>query len=291
LLKWLYGDEVPLSKYGIEMQESTAPRIRSWFKIVDVGENTLSIEPPLPAPIELDWNPTIMKVPFLQHCIVENMTFEFVESIYPGHLKERGHNAIAGSALVECLFKNITTKHADSGVLLGNCGFTTLRNILIKGRYMHHPISLSWCSHCLVKDFEIYAPHRHGTTISWSSHYNVFHSGRGNELAMDSHRACSFRNLHEDMVIVHGDTPLQPLRSGGSKPRGLHAARENVYWNIEHVFPSEGPIFTINYLSDWPLGTFVGWHGNRKINIKPYWDGQTVQSVDSKQQTSLFGLE
>jgi|GEM_PF-6655759 hypothetical protein len=291
LLKWLYGNEVPESMYGKEMQESVSPRIRSWFKVVAVGENTLSIDPPLPAPIDLAWNPVVMKVPSLQNCIVENFNFEFVKSKYPGHLKERGHNAIAGSALVECIIKNIKTKHADSGIILGNCGFTTLREIIIQGRYMHHPISLSWCSHCLVEDFEIDAPHRHGTTISWSSHFNVFHQGSGNELAMDSHRACSFRNLHEDIVINHGEAPLQPMRSGGSGPRGLHAARENVYWNIEHVFPTKGPAFAIKYMKGWPLGTFVGWHGNRKINIKPYWDGQTVLRVDSNPQTPLFGLE
>ena len=291
LLAWLYGNAIPKSKYGKEMQESTSARVRSWFKVVGSDANTLTLDPPLPMPLKPAWNPTIMSVPKLQHCIVENLTFDFVTSTYPGHLKERGHNAIAASGLVECELRNISTENADCGIILGNCGFVTLVDIHFRGRYMHHPISLSWCSHCLVEDFIIDAPHQHGTTISWSSHLNVFNRGRGNELAMDSHRACSFRNLHQDIVIVHGDNPQQPLRSGGSRPRGLHAARENVYWNIEHKFQSAGPPFTIKYLDQWPLGIFVGWHGNRKIDIQPILDGQIVTGVDIKQQTLPFELE
>ena len=287
-LAWLYGDGVPPSKYGVELQKATTQRVRSWCKVMEVSEDGCVLDPPLPAPVDIRWNPKVMRVPHLQHCSIDNIAFEFVKAKYPGHLKERGYNAIAINSAIECEVSNVSITNADSGIFLGNCGFTTLRDLHIEGRYMHHPISLSWCSHCLIEDFAILAPHRHGTTISWGSHFNVFHRGRGNELAMDSHRACSFRNLHQNITILHGDSPKQPLRSGGSAPRGLHAARENVYWNIEHIFESEGEPFTIHKLEEWPMGIFVGWHGNRKIHIEPALEGQIVTEVDGVPQSSPY---
>ncbi len=290
LFRWLYGDAVSPNQYGKELQQSTKRRVVSWFKVTDVTDHSVSLYPPLPMPAEVQWNVTIAKVPSLRHCIVENFHFDFVESEYPGHLKERGHNAIAGSALVECLFKNLSTTNADSGIILGGCGFTTVDGFTTNGRYMHHPICLSSCSHCLVQNFSLKAPHRHGTTISWSSHFNVFTDGVGHELAMDSHRACSFRNVHQNITILHGEKPKQPLRSGGSAPRGLHAARENVYWNIEHLFPSEGEPFRISYLKDWPLGVFAHWHGNREIALTPKRKGQVIlhTNVASGEEQSPF---
>jgi len=288
LFKWLYGDAVSPNKYGKELQESTSRRVVSWFKVISVDGDTLTFEPPLPMPIEVQWNVTVVQAPHLEHCIVENLHFDFVASKYPGHLKERGHNAIAGSGLVDCLFKNITTRNADSGIILGGCGFTTVTGFKTHGRYMHHPICLSACSHCLIDDFELNAPHRHGTTISWCSHFNVFINGRGNELAMDSHRACSFRNLHQNITIHHGEHPKQPLRSGGSYPRGLHAARENVYWNIEHIFPTSGEPFKISYLNEWPLGVFVGWHGNREILLHQALEGQVIEHLNATADEVLY---
>jgi hypothetical protein len=288
LFAWLYGDAISPRKYGKELQESTSHRIASWFHVVSVHGDSLTINPPLPLPAEVQWNVHVMQVAHLENCIVENFYFDFVEEPYPGHLKERGHNAIAGANLVQCLFKNITTNNADSGIFLGSCGFTTIDGFETLGRYMHHPICLSSCSHCLVEDFSLNAPHRHGTTISWCSHYNVFTNGSGNELAMDSHRACSFRNLHQNITIIHGEKPKQPLRSGGAYARGLHSARENVYWNINHIFPTQGEPFTISYLQDWPLGVFVGWHGNREIILEAELEGQIINQTNMQPTESLY---
>ena len=288
LLKWLYGDEIKPNQYGEEMQTATTARIRSWFKVVSVNENALELDPPLPLPIHPDWKPTLMHVPHLQNCLIDGFNFEFVESKYPGHLKERGHNCISVSAAVESKVSNITMKFADSGIFLNNCGFVTIENVLTNGRFMHHPISLSYSSHCLVKNFALNAPHIHGTTISWGSHFNVFMNGEGNALAMDSHRACSFRNLHQNIVVKHGKNPKQPLRSGGSYNRGPHAARENVYLNIEHQFQDPDETFEIKLHEEWPLGIFIGWHGNGKLVMKKALPGQQIKDLNQKSNISLF---
>ncbi len=279
LLQWLYGDVIDKARYGSELKASDKYRIVTWVRVTAVNGGRVMIEPPLPAPLRAAWRPVIVRRPYLQHCAVRDLTFDFKKETYPGHLKERGFNAIAGSGLVECELSGISTRNADSGILLGGCGFTTVRDVTMSGRTMHHPICLSGCNHCLVEDFVIDAPHRHGTTLSWSSHFNVFHRGRGRELAMDCHRACAFRNLHQDIVIEQSDTPKQPLRSGGAIGRGPHSARENVYWDIRLSFPSEGPPFKVGLLRDWPLGVFVGWRGNREIDVSPAAGGQIVKHV------------
>ncbi|MDP6600845.1 MAG: glycosyl hydrolase family 28-related protein [Phycisphaerales bacterium] len=279
LLQWLYGDAVDPPRYGSELKASDKYRIVTWVRVLAVDDDRVMVEPPLPAPLRPTWNPVVVRRPYLQHCAVRDLTFDFREEPYPGHLKERGFNAIAGNGLVECYLSGIRTRNADSGILLGTCGFTTVRDVAMSGRTMHHPICLSGCSHCLVEDFVIDAPHRHGTTLSWSSHFNVFHRGRGRELAMDCHRACAFRNLHQDIVIEQRDTPKQPLRSGGALGRGPHSARENVYWDIQLIFPGGGPPFKVRLMEDWPLGVFIGWHGNREIDMSPAAGGQIVKHV------------
>jgi len=291
LFSWLYGDAVQSREYGKELQESKARRVVSWFKVTSVTDDSVELYPPLPMPAQVQWNVQVVRVPSLRYCIIENLHFDFKKTTYPGHLKEKGFNAIAGNALVECLFKNISTTNADSGIILGGSGFTTVDGFITHGRYMHHPICLSSCSHCLVQDFALNAPHRHGTTISWCSHFNVFTDGSGNELAMDSHKACSFRNLHQNITIYQSEQPKQPLRSGGSAHRGLHSARQNVYWNIKQIFPSEGEPFHISYLRDWPLGVFGYWYGNREIVMTPKREGQVILStniVPSEEKSLLY---
>ena len=282
LYRWLYGPEVPSSQYGDELRAATGPRVRSWFKVTSTTESSMSFDPPLPMPARVEWDLKVMKVPYLQGSAVSNINFEFDSYPYPGHLKERGNNAISCNALIQGEIDQININNADSGIFVSNSGFTTLSDIFIKGRYMHHPISVVSSSHCLVKNFEILAPHRHGTTISWSSHFNVFEDGMGVDLAMDSHRACSFRNLHKNIRIKCSKEPKQPLRSGGAYDRGLHSARENAYVNIEFQFQGDGPPFNIKYLNEWPMGYFSGWHGNREIVMKPEFSQQKIEHLNEK---------
>ena len=282
LLKWLYGEPVHPSRLGKEIQQSESRRISTWVQVRSLNDGQFTFDPPLPAPVKSAWNVEVRHVPHVLGSSIRHLTFDFNSYPYPGHLKEKGNNAIQLSSAVQCEVENITIQNGDSGIFLGNCGFTTVKDILIEGRTMHHPISLSWCSHCLVEDFVINAPHIHGTTISWSSHFNVFRNGLGRDLAMDSHRAYSFRNLHEHIKIVCSDTPMQPLRSGGKWERGLHSARENAYIDVEFQFSTDGEPFKIALLNEWPLGYFANWHGNREIVMKKGFPGQRIIDLGKK---------
>ena len=265
LLLEMHGGYLPRSKMGEELQESSSPRVKAWVQVQSFTEGRVSIDAPLRLPLRPEWACTLNRAPNIRECGVEGLSFLFPETDYPGHLKELGYNGIGMEGAIDCWVSDIRTHNADSGILIGNSKRVTVQDVALAGRYMHHPLSLSWSTDCLVQDWRIEAPHRHGTTISWSSHGNVFRGGYGVDLAMDSHRAASFENLHENIVIEVTGKPQQPLRSGGSSNRGPHAGTRNIYWNVELRFPpgAPDPKLQVTGLGEWPGGIFAGWRSPR----------------------------
>lgn len=268
LLDHLYGGVVAREHMGRELRESDAVRVREWVRVEAVEDGAVRIEHPLRLDVRPEWNVKLVRRPFVTEFGIEGVTFRFPETKYPGHLNEKGYNAVCVQAAVNGWVRDVRTIDADSGIFVNDSKHVTVDGFEARGRYMHHALAASWSSDCLFTNWRIEAPHRHGTTISWAAHGIVFSRGWGRQLAMDAHRAASFENLHTDITIDHGDAYAYPLRSGGSLPRGPHSARRNVYWNVAHVFPpGEGPV-RIGPIAEWPLGVFVGWHGNREIELK-----------------------
>ena len=136
--------------------------------------------------------------------------------------------------------RDVRTVNADSGIFVGGSKRVTVSDIRIEGRMMHHCLSASWSQDCLFTRWRIEAPHRHGTTISWSAHRNVFSHGFGRDLAMDAHRAASFENLHSRITIEWTESVGNPFRSGGSLPRGPHAARRTARRHLQRLPPRSG---------------------------------------------------
>lgn len=270
LLDWLYGGLVPPERMGDELRRTVGHNLRAWVHVVAVDGDRVTLEDPLPFPVRPAWKARFARRTALREVGVEGLAFVFPETPYPGHLKERGYNALQLHDVVDGWVRDVRIEHADSGVFVKRSRRVTVSDVVLEGRYLHHGLSLSWASDCLVTRWRIDAPHRHGTTISWSAHGNVFSQGSGRDLALDAHGATPFRNLHTAIRIVHGELALQPLRSGGGTGRGPHAARENVYWNVVQEFPAapagaEAEPFTVAGLGQWPLATFAGWRGDRPI--------------------------
>lgn len=264
LLLEMHGGYLPRSKMGEELQESSSPRVKAWIQVKSFDEGRVTIDAPLRLPLRPEWACTLTRSPTIRESGVEGLSLIFPETDYPGHLNERGYNGIGMGNAIDCWVRDFKTLNADSGILVGSSKRITIQDVTLVGRYMHHPLSLSWSTDCLVQDWRIEAQHRHGTTLSWSSHGNVFRGGYGVDLAMDSHRAASFENLHENIVIEVTGKPLQPLRSGGSSPRGPHAGTRNIYWNVELRFPADAvdPKLKITGLEEWPGGIFAGWRSS-----------------------------
>jgi len=269
LLDHLYGGVVPQSEMGKELRASTTARVSEWVCVLGADAQSIRIERPIRIDVRPEWRPTLERKPHLREVGIEGFAMEFPLTEYPGHLKEKGYNGLALSSLVDGWVRDVRITNADSGIFVGSSCQVTVSDILVQGRRMHHVIAASWSNDCLFTRWRFEAPHRHGTTISWAAHGNVFSEGHAVDLAMDAHRAAAFMNLHTAIVIEYGEKPMQPLRSGGAFPRGPHAARGNVYWNVEHRFASRGGDFRVTGLEEWPLGVFCGWWGNRRILIDP----------------------
>jgi len=290
LLDHLYGGAIPRTRMGRELQSSTGVRVREWVRIKAVEGNAVTIAQPLRIDARPEWNPTLVRRPFIEEVGIEGITIEFPNTKYPGHLREHGYNGIAIGSAVNCWVRDVATVNADSGIFIGACKHVTVQDVACTGRTMHHALCVSWGSDCLLTRWQIDAPHIHGTTISWCAHGNVFSEGRGWALAMDSHRAASFQNLHTNIAIEHGRKVVNPFRSGGSGPRGPHSAKQNVYWNVENRFdPASKTPAPIRGHSEWPLGIFVGWHGNRPLDFKPV-QGMRQQILDLNKKPAIENL-
>ncbi len=269
LLDHLYGGVIPRSKMGREMQEATGPRVRDRVLVRAVADDAIAIAQPLPLDARPQWRVRLLRGPAVREVGIEGLTIAFPKTPYPGHLKERGYNGIHLTGALDCWVRDVAFSNADSGVFLGGCKRVTVSDVDIRGRTMHHPLCVSWSADCLVTRWRIDAPHIHGTTMSWSTHGTVYSHGWGRDLAMDSHRACSFENLHSDITIAAGGRLQSPFRSGGSRPRGPHAARRNVYWNVRVEFNTDEGGAKVTGHDEWPLGVFAYWTSNRKMTFGP----------------------
>lgn len=265
LLDWLYGGVVPRDAMGDELRRHLGHNLRAWVRVARVEKDRVTLEDPLPFPVRPEWTARFAPRTAVFEVGVEDLVIRFPRTPYPGHLKEKGYNALQLEDVVDGWVRNVRIEDADSGVFVARSRRVTVSDVTLEGRRMHHGLSVSWASDCLFTRWRIDAPHRHGTTVSWSAHGNVFSKGTGRDLALDAHRASPFRNLHTDIEIVYGEKPMQPLRSGGGEGRGPHSARENVYWNVVHRFGAEGEPFAIEGLAEWPLATFAGWRGDRTL--------------------------
>lgn len=268
LLNWLYGGLVPRNRMGNDLKGRTAPR--TFVRIARTTDNAVDLVHPLPLPARPEWRTRLTRRPFLTEVGIEGLTIEFPETSYPGHLREKGYNAVQLRHLVNGWVRDLSVFRADSGIFVGPSHYVTVTDIVFPGnRTMHHPLCVCWGSNNLITRWRIETPHVHGTTLSWYAHSNVFSHGYGRDLKMDAHRAASFRNLHTQIVIDHGRSMGNPFASGGAGNRGPHSARGNVYWNIENRFDDPNGDMQVAGFGEWPMGVFVGWHGNRPLIMKP----------------------
>jgi hypothetical protein len=270
LLGCLYGGVIPPGRMGAELRNSRGARVLEWVRVMAASRDVLVIRQPLRIDARPQWRPTLVRAPFVQEVGIEGLTIEFPRTEYPGHLRERGYNGIYMAGVVNGWVRDVRTVNADSGIFVNRCRYVTVSDVTISGRKMHHCLSMSWSADCLCTRWRIEAPHVHGTTISWCAHGNVYSDGWARSLAMDAHRAASFQNLHTNIVIEHGSGGRpEPFRSGGGAGRGPHAAKQNVYWNIEYRFAtaSRRPLHITGH-KEWPHGIFVGWWGNRPLRFE-----------------------
>ena len=271
LLNALNGEVADAPAMSDEWRARSEPVVREIVEVHQVEGRDLFLSAPIGLEVETPWQATLVSRPLVRGIGVEGLTIRFPDTPYAGHLREKGYNGIEFRNVVDGWVRDVKVENADNGIFVNQCKRVTLDGVRLVGRKMHHAIALTWSSHCLCRNFDVAAPHHHGTTVGWGAHRNVFQAGQGLDLSMDAHRAAPFENLHQQITVVHSSNPLEPLRSGGSRSFGFHAGRSNVYWDIEHVFAPDTPE-EVSFAGhqEWPKGVFVGWRGNREIRMRPF---------------------
>jgi hypothetical protein len=251
-----------------ELRERTDARVTEWVHVESFADGQMRVSTPLGLELRPEWAPMLTRLPHVRESGIEGLAFLFPKTKRQPHLKEKGYNAITLSRAIDCWVRDVVVDNGDSGIIIENSRQVTVDGAVLSGKGMHHPLLLSRSTDCLVTNWRIDAPHRHGTTLTWGAHRNVYSHGWGRDLAMDCHRANSFENLHTQIEIeVTGDL-RQPLHSGGSYGRGPHSGRRNIYWNIAFQFLDPEDPIEITGLAEWPRGVFVGWHGNHAIRLR-----------------------
>jgi hypothetical protein len=88
-------------------------------KILQLNQQTIVLERPLPFDIKLKWKPIVKTFnPTLTHSGIENMTIAFPNSPYEGHFSERGKNAVAFNAVAHSWVTDVRFQNCDSGIFM-----------------------------------------------------------------------------------------------------------------------------------------------------------------------------
>ena len=213
-------------------------------KVVNVSQNTITIERPLRTDIKMEWTPVIKQFsPSLHDSGIENLTIEFPRTPYKGHFSELGYNGIDFAYAAECWAKNIKIHNADSGIFT-HSAFCTIKNIIItsdrapkKGITGHHGIELCGSDN-LCESLEFKTLFIHDLGVSFGSFGNVYSDIKGPDLCMDHHKRAPYTNLYTQINAGKG-THL--WHCGGGRNLGKNCAAYETFWNIQTIQPQQYP--------------------------------------------------
>jgi hypothetical protein len=204
-----------------------------YTRVTEVDAAGIEIERALPLDIEVAWSPVVKTVdPTTSEVGVEELAVEFPETTYPGHFNELGYNAIHFNNVQDSWVKNVRIVNTDYGVNITNCHFATVEGVVIETtnqRDGHHALNNGHGGDNLFVKFDLRVSFIHDITNEWYATGIVVTQGRGDDLAMDHHRAAPYSTLWTEVDAGAGTRPWQ---SGGSTNRGPHTAAYDTLWNV-----------------------------------------------------------
>jgi hypothetical protein len=204
---------------------------------------------PLRFDVRPEWTPQLYTYPAVSEVGFEGLVFQFPDEEYPGHLDERGYNAIFFEGGVrDSWVRNVTFINADNGVLTDQLSKNLLvADIRFQGRMGHHGFNVAFTADSLFRDVHYEQDFIHAMTVDHRSSGNVFmrFSSEDLELEMDHHRDSPFENL----FVAFEATPN--FINGGSWCAGDPGGARNTFWGLP------GPLF------------------------EPYWSGNQTNLVGS----------
>jgi MYXO-CTERM domain-containing protein len=202
-------------------------------RVAQVGSGSIELERALPLDVDTGWSPVVKSVdPSTGEVGVEHLAIEFPETTYPGHFDELGYNAIHFNNVQDSWVDDVRIVNTDYGVNITNCHFVTVQGVVIQTtnqRNGHHALNNGHGGDNLFIGFDLQVAFVHDITNEWYATGIVVTQGRGDDLAMDHHRAAPYTTLWTEIDAGAGTRPFQ---SGGSTNRGPHTAAYDTLWNV-----------------------------------------------------------
>jgi hypothetical protein len=235
-------------------------------RVTAIAGNTITLERPLRTDVRLGWSPSIYShIPTVSEVGVEDLTIEFPNTAYSGHLSETGYNGIYLDTVSQCWIRNVTILDPDSGITtasasIGVSRFCTVQNIRLANQWRptstytgHHGIAWEGPQDMLVTNFRFDKMFIHDLTVDQVSCGNVFINGSGLNINFDHHRYAPFENLFSNIDVGSGSTLWTGSRDSdsGNADGGIPSAARETFWNIRGTnLPNTVP--------SWPQITIVG---------------------------------
>lgn len=234
-------------------------------KVTAINGSTLTLERPLRADVRAAWSPQVHSfAPAVQETGVEDLSIEFPNAPYAGHLAEKGYNAIYLDGVANCWLKNVTIWDGDSGVVtaaesLSITRACTFDNVRLASRFRpsgwngHHGFGLEGTQDMLVTRFAIDRQFIHDMTVDETGAGNVFSAGTGQNVNFDHHRSVPNENLFTDIDVGPGDTLWVGSRTvdSGAPGWGPPSGARETFWNIRASNASSS-------LPGWPQINVIG---------------------------------
>jgi Pectate lyase superfamily protein len=248
-----------------------------YTRVSQVTASGVEIERELPVDVELGWSPTVKTVaPKVSEVGIEHLAIEFPETDYPGHFQELGYNAIHLHNVQDSWVDDVRIVNADYGVNVTEGHFVTVRNVVVdttNQRSGHHALNTGHGGDNLFIGFDLRVQFIHDITNEWYGTGIVVTQGRGDDLAMDHHRAAPYSTLWTEVDCGQGTRPFQ---SGGSANRGPHTAAYDTLWNVTAAQDMDFPADDYG-----PRMNYVGFRGAKTSVTSPYdWWFEQIAPAD-----------
>jgi hypothetical protein len=229
-----------------------------------IKKNQVIFNRPLRVDIRLAWHPVLYaSQPTTRDVGIEDLAIEFPETLYNGHHKEAGYNAINFEGVTDGWIRSIRITNADSGILFrrGTTHCTATDILLDAGPkrarrgygapgeatdvevYGHHAlVVLGLAQDNVFCDFKIEVRFIHDITVSAYSAGNVFTRGSGVDISIDHHRRAPYENLFTEIDAGQG---ARLWEYGGDREDGPPAGVRETFWNIRTDRPQQLPPWAI----------------------------------------------
>lgn len=204
---------------------------------VDTARGRITLDRPLRTDVRSEWDPSLRQAAGgVEEAGIEGIGCEFPVRPYEGHFRELGSNAIAVGGARNCWVRNVTIRHADSGIFVSGDNITVSGVVLESDRTPdrslkstgHHGIALGGTDN-LVTRFDFRCKFIHDLTVSHGTAGNVVSKGRAVDLSMDHHGYAVHANLWSDIDAGAG---TRLFMSGGDSGLGWHSGAWETFWHI-----------------------------------------------------------